>query len=120
MGNTNDKPKSDVKSVGDIIGRLSASWQLDIEDKTPGTDTPSLPPSTITVSDPKPIVSTVDLEQSGYYDFDLAEFPWAIFSRSDRPKSNDPLVYSDTIKHPDTQEQIPRTFKTYPLSLIHI
>jgi len=49
-----------------------------------------------------------------YYDFDMAEFPWAVFERSGRPKAGEPIVYEDTIKNPGTGEEIPRRFETYP------
>lgn len=55
-----------------------------------------------------------ETEDSSYYDFDLAEFPWAAFSRSDRPKNNGPIIYEDTIKHPETGEDISRRFETHP------
>ena len=53
-------------------------------------------------------------DDSSYYDFDLAEFPWAIFSRSDRPTGNGPIVYEDTIIHPESGEEVVRRFETYP------
>lgn len=55
-----------------------------------------------------------ELEESSYHDFDLAEFPWAVFSRSDRPKENGPILYTDTIQHPETKETVERKFETLP------
>ena len=55
-----------------------------------------------------------ELEESSYHDFDLAEFPWAVFSRSDRPKDNGPIVYTDTIQNPETNESVERRFETLP------
>jgi len=54
------------------------------------------------------------LEESSYHDFDLAEFPWAIFSRSDRPADGSPITYTDTIQHPETKEPVERLFETFP------
>ena len=53
-------------------------------------------------------------DDSSYYDFDLAEFPWALFARSDRPTDNGAIVYEDTIVNSDTGEQATRRFETYP------
>ena len=63
---------------------------------------------------PEKVSSRTTADDSSYYDFDLAEFPWALFAKSDRPTDNGPIVYEDTIKNPDTGEEVTRRFETFP------
>ena len=83
------------ESVGNILSELSIS----------SATQPKI--------DPTPIeIPTRDLADASYHDFDLAEFPWAIFSRSDRPKDGGPILYSDEILHPETKQSFERRFET--------
>ena len=65
--------KHEPELIGSILSGLSLSQSEIVDD------------AVATQPQEKPTISR-DLEESSYYDFDLAEFPWAIFSRSDRPQ----------------------------------
>lgn len=83
--------------------------------RAPAQKKPVVPVSDSVTNSPANSQSPVVVaEESSYYDFDLAEFPWAIFSRSDRPTDGGPIIYADRIYNRDTQEHVERRFETYP------
>ena len=112
MAKETQKNQSSPESISSILERIVPEKSLPVSIPEPEV-TAKPTPEKIDLDDSL-LVGKKHTDLSSYYDFDLAEFPWCIFSRSDRPKNRDPIVYTDTIKNPISGEPVTRTFKTFP------
>jgi len=102
-----EKRSNKPSSIGDILGNVATPY-VSGRPQTPKNH------STRQLENKPPVDDQSEAEESGRYDFDLAEFPLFRLCRSNAGKhGRDPLVYADRIKGRDGSP-VSREWKVFP------
>jgi hypothetical protein len=81
--------------------------------RRPQSDRGPYPAIVDTTHDTPPRVQP-ELDTTSYYDFDFAEFPWCLLSKSQRPSAEEPLVHRSYYTNQNTGDRVERVFETFP------